>query len=79
MKTNVKGVINMKELHMVTFTLVIVGAVNWGLVGLFNYNLVNMLLGGMPSIEKLVYDLVGASAVYLAATHMSDCKICGKK
>ena len=69
----------MKELHMVTFTLVLVGAVNWGLVGLFNYNLVNMLLGGMPSIEKLVYVLVGASAVYVGATPMSDCKICGKK
>lgn len=69
----------MKELHMVTFTLVIVGAVNWGLMGLFNYNLVNMLLGGMPSVERLVNVLVGAAAVYLAATHISDCKICGRK
>lgn len=69
----------MKELHMVAFALVIVGAVNWGLVGLFNYNLVNMLLGSMPSIEKLVYVLIGASAVYLAATHMSECKVCKKK
>ena len=69
----------MKELHMVTFLLMVVGAVNWGLVGLFNFNLVNTLLGSMPSIERLVYVLVGASAVYVMSTHMSDCKICSKK
>ncbi len=69
----------MKELHMVTFLLMVVGAVNWGLVGLFNFNLVNTLLGSMPSIERLVYVLVGASAVYVMSTHMSDCKVCSKK
>lgn len=72
----------MKELHMATFTLVIVGAVNWGLVGLFNVNLVNMILASWPVLEKVVYILVGVSGVYLAATHMEDCKMCasmGKK
>lgn len=69
----------MKMLHMVAFVLLIVGGVNWGLVGLFNFNLVTALLGSMPMIEKLVLILVGASAVYLAATHMSDCKVCAKK
>lgn len=68
----------MKVLHMATFTLVVVGALNWGLVGLFNLNLVSSLLG-MGALEKLVYILVGASAVYLAATHMQDCKICSKQ
>ncbi|MEK7166113.1 MAG: DUF378 domain-containing protein, partial [Patescibacteria group bacterium] len=52
---------------MVAFTLVIVGAVNWGLVGLLDYNLVGMVLGSWPAVEKLVYVLVGASAVYLVA------------
>ncbi len=61
---------------MVAFTLVIVGAVNWGLVGLLDYNLVGMVLGSWPAVEKLVYVLVGASAVYLVATHMNDCKVC---
>lgn len=69
----------MKMVHMVAFILVIVGGLNWGLVGLLNYNLVMMLLGSMPMVEQLVYILVGVSAVYLAATHMSDCKICSKK
>lgn len=67
----------MKALHMVTFTLVIVGAINWGLVGLFGYNLVDSLLG--MGISNLVYILVGVSAVYLAATHMNDCKLCAVK
>ncbi len=69
----------MKALHMVTFTLLIVGGLNWGLWALFNFNLVNTVLGSWPTVEKLVYILVGVSAVYIAATHMNDCKICSKK
>lgn len=66
----------MKILHMVAFLLVIIGALNWGLVGLLNLNLVNAVLGSAPTIEKVVYILVGLSAVYIGATHMSDCKTC---
>ena len=69
----------MKILHMVAFGLTIVGAVNWGLIGLLDINLVSMILGAGSGIEKIVYILVGASAVYIAATHMSDCKTCSKK
>ncbi len=69
---------NEKMLHMVAFTLLLVGGLNWGLVGLFNLNLVSSLLG-MGMLEKLVYILVGVSAVYVAATHRNDCKICSKK
>lgn len=68
----------MKLIHAVTFLLVIVGALNWGLVGLLNFNLVKMVLGSWPTVETLVYVLVGASAVYLLATHKNDCKICAK-
>jgi len=68
-----------KTLHMITFTLVIVGAINWGLVGLFNLNVVNILLASSyPILEKAVYVLVGVSGVYVISTHMKDCKICGK-
>ena len=69
----------MKALHMVTFALVIIGAVNWGLVGLFQFNLVNAILGSVPQLERLVYILVGVSAVYIGATHMNDCKTCSAK
>ena len=68
----------MKVLHMVTFLLVVVGALNWGLVGLFNFNLVMALLGSYPMVEKVVYILVGASAVWLLVSHKGDCKVCGK-
>jgi len=69
----------MKTLHMVTFALTIIGSLNWGLVGLLNFNLVSTIFGSASSLERLVYILVGLSAVYLAATHMNDCKICSKK
>lgn len=68
----------MKALHMVAFTLLVVGGLNWGLVALFNFNLVNTVLGAWSTVETLVYILVGVSAVYIAATHMQDCKACGK-
>lgn len=67
----------MKILHMVAFTLLVVGGLNWGLVGLLNYNLVDSLLGGV-GLTNIVYILVGVSAVYIAATHMGDCKVCSK-
>ncbi len=65
----------MKSLHMVTFILLVVGGINWGLTAL-GYNLVYMLLGGMPILERLVYLLVGLSAVYEVATHKQNCKAC---
>ncbi len=64
---------------MVAFALVIIGALNWGLVALLNFNLVTLVLGSWPTVEKLAYILVGISAVYIGATHMSDCKACSKK
>lgn len=44
--------------------LVVVGAINWGLVGIANLNLVNTLLGTAPRLEQLVYVLVGLSGLY---------------
>jgi uncharacterized membrane protein YuzA (DUF378 family) len=61
---------------MVTFILVIIGALNWGLVGLFGFNLVETILGGMPSLERAVYVLVGLSAVWDVVKHRQNCKMC---
>lgn len=60
----------MKWVELVATLLVVVGAVNWGLVGLggfmgANWNVVNMLLGSMPQVEWVVYVLVGASGLWL--------------
>lgn len=68
----------MKNVHLLAYVLVIVGALNWGLVGLFNFNLVHAVLGTMPMIEKLVYIVVGVAAVYEIVTHKGNCKICSK-
>ncbi len=54
----------MKYLSTVALVLVVVGAVNWGLVGLLNLNLVEMLFG-MSMVTKVVYLLVGVSGVYV--------------
>jgi uncharacterized membrane protein YuzA (DUF378 family) len=70
---------NEKLIHLVTYSLVIVGAVNWGLVGLLDLNLVNLLLGSWPILEKIVYILVGVSAVYDFVGHMKYCKYCSEK
>ena len=63
------GRIRASPLDWVSLALVIVGAINWGLVGLggfvgSNFNLVNLLLGGFPVLESLVYVLVGLAGLY---------------
>lgn len=63
----------MKILHMVTFTLLVVGGLNW-LLTAFSYNVVSMFLP--ESIAQIVYILVGLSAIYEVATHKSNCKMC---
>ncbi|MFZ2522730.1 MAG: DUF378 domain-containing protein [Minisyncoccia bacterium] len=65
----------MKSLHMVTFILLVVGGLNWGLEAL-GFNLVYMLLGSWPMLEKLVYLLVGVSAVVELVNHKQNCKTC---
>ncbi len=58
----------MKELNIldwITLVLVIVGALNWGLVGAFNFNLVSTIFGDMSMIARVVYILVGVSSIYL--------------
>ncbi len=52
----------MYALKWVAWVLVVIGALNWGLVGFFNFDLVVALLGSMA---YLVYDLVGLSAIVL--------------
>lgn len=57
----------LNALDWVALVLVLVGALNWGLVGLFQFDLVATLFGGSESlISRIVYTLVGLSAIYLA-------------
>ena len=49
----------------IAWILVIIGGLNWGLVGFFDYNLVDSLLSEGSTLAMVVYDLVGISALYL--------------
>jgi len=53
-------------LDLLAIVLVIIGGLNWGLYA-FGYNLVSILLGWMPILEKVVYVVVALAAIYLAA------------
>jgi len=55
-----------KGLQTFAGVLLIVGGLNWGLVGFFNYNLVSSLFTEGSFLTNLIYDLVGLSAVYMA-------------
>jgi uncharacterized membrane protein YuzA (DUF378 family) len=54
----------MKAINLVTLLLIIVGGINWGLVGLLDFNLVAAIFGSGTTLTRLVYILVGVSAVY---------------
>ena len=58
----------MKTLDIVAIVLLIVGGLNWGLVGAFNFNLVDFIFGNMVMVKDIVYGLVGLSAVYSVFT-----------
>ena len=64
-KNNSKEVLYMKVLKIIAIVLVIVGGLNWGLVGLFNFDLVAAIFGAMSSLSKIVYSLVGLAAIYI--------------
>lgn len=54
----------MKGLDYTALVIAIVGAVVWGLIGLFNFNLVSFLFGSMSWISRIVYILVGICGLY---------------
>ena len=54
----------MTPLHLITLILLIVGGLNWGLVGLFNFDLVATLFGAGSILARIVYLLVGLSALW---------------
>jgi uncharacterized membrane protein YuzA (DUF378 family) len=54
----------MRILNVLTLVLLIVGGLNWGLVGLFGFDLVAALFGDMSALSRIVYALVGVSALW---------------
>ncbi len=59
----------MRPLHITALVLVIIGALNWGLVGLFQFDLVAAIFGGVNSpLSRIIYVLVGLAGLVLLAT-----------
>jgi uncharacterized membrane protein YuzA (DUF378 family) len=63
----------MKVLHLISLLLVVIGALNWGLIGIADFNLVKTLFGSYPFVVKTIYILVGLSALVLLVTYSTDC------
>ena len=60
---------------IIAYILVIIGAINWGLIGIFGFDLVAGIFGEMSLISRIIYGLVGISAILLLLIHRDifDC------
>lgn len=64
---------------MITFILLLVGGLNWLLLGLFGWEIGEIFGGPDALVSKIIYILVGLSAVYEIFTHKTNCKVCVAK
>ncbi len=58
----------MNSIDWIAWILVIIGGINWGLIGAFQWDLVDAIFGGWPVLVRIIYVLVGLSALYMIAT-----------
>ena len=63
----------MNILHMIAWVLLIVGGLNWGLIGAFDFNLVDTIFGFGSFLSRIVYILVGVAAI-IGIWHCTSCK-----
>ncbi len=54
----------MKVIDYIALVLVIIGAINWGLIGFFQFDLVRFIFGNMTILARIIYALVGISGLY---------------
>lgn len=59
-----KEVYVLKTIDYIVLIFVVIGALNWGLIGFFNFNLVQMLFGNMTVWSRIIYAIVGIGGVY---------------
>jgi uncharacterized membrane protein YuzA (DUF378 family) len=57
----------MKTFDVIVAALLVIGGLNWGLVGFFNFDLVASILGNMTLLSRIIYIVVGVSAIYQVA------------
>jgi len=61
----------MKMIYSIALILLVIGGLNWGLVGLFKWDLVAAIFGDMSTVTRIVYTLVGLSAIWVGVKAMS--------
>ena len=61
---------NTKFLDCLALTLAIIGAVNWGLIGFFSFDLVAFIFGNMSWLARIIYAIVGICGLYLITFYM---------
>ncbi len=64
-------------MHFVTFLLLVIGGLNWLLLGLFGWDVGQLFGGQMAVISRVIYVLVGLSAIWELVSHKKCCKMCG--
>jgi len=62
----------MNALRILAYILVIIGAINWGLVGMMDFDLVALLFGEMTVLSRIIYSIIGISAILLLLTTYRD-------
>lgn len=62
----------MKSLNVITLLLIIIGAVNWGLIGLFQFNLIDTLFGVGTALSRIIYTIVGICGLYAISFFARD-------
>lgn len=60
---------NSKGLDYTALTIVIIGAINWGLIGFFNFNLVSFLFGSSTWLSRIIYAAVGICGIYIVSAY----------
>ncbi|SCJ96993.1 Domain of uncharacterised function (DUF378) [uncultured Clostridium sp.] len=54
----------MKLLDNIVLTLIILGSINWGLIGIFQFDLISNIFGYMSVFSRIIYSIIGVSALY---------------
>lgn len=60
---------NSKGIDYLILTIAIIGAINWGLIGFFDFNLVGYLFGDMNLVSRIIYAVVGVAGLYLISMY----------
>lgn len=69
----------MKSLHMLTFILLVIGGLNWLLLGVFGWEIGDLFGGQDDIVSRIIYVLVGLSAINEIIIHKNICKLCNER